>query len=153
MVDQQYVLAVKRLEPSYVRCFLVAAALAFLCFALALTHVWRNVADPRGELFNKNEWSLVQAAHLRGLHRTSSVAIIPNVLGNPDHDAIVLPRADGQGSVVVLSNANGVPRIKAFLDGPLQHICPADYERIRSTVRLNDDVDALLLALTKKDCD
>lgn len=153
MVDQQYILAVKRLDPSYVRCFLVAAALAFLCFVLVLLHLWRSALDPHGELFNKHEWSLVQGLESEWRDRTAAVvAAIPNARQSPDYDAIVLPRQDGQGSVVLLSNAVGVPRIKGFLDGPLRHICPGDYERIKASVRLNKDVDFLLRALTKPDC-
>lgn len=151
MVDQQYILSVKRLDPGYVRCFLVATALAFFCFALVLAHFWRGAADPRSELFNKREWSLVQGLE-KEWRGTATIVTIPNALESADYDAVVLPLLDGQRSVVILSNAVGIPRIKVFLDGPLRHICPLDYERITSSIRLNRDVDALLQALTKEDC-
>jgi len=152
VVDQQHILSAKRLDPGYVRCFLVAAALAFLCFVLVLAYFWRSAADPHSELFNKHEWSLVQGLQKEWQGRPASIVTIPNALDSSDYDAVVLPLLDGQRSAVILSNAVGTPRIKAFLDGPLRHICPADYDRITSSIRLNRDVDALLQALTKEDC-
>ncbi|HMA16214.1 MAG TPA: hypothetical protein VKP12_15610, partial [Kiloniellaceae bacterium] len=99
MIDQQYVLAVKRLDPSYVRRFLVAAVLAFLCFILVLFHLWRSLMDPAGELFNKHEWSLVQGLEREWRGNTAATIIpIPNARQNPEYDAVVLPRQDGQGS-------------------------------------------------------
>jgi hypothetical protein len=151
-MDQQYILSVRRLDPSYVRCFLVAAFLAFLCFALVLSHLWRSAMDRDGELFNKHEWSIVQALEIRWRGGPATIATIPNALDSPDYDAIVLPQLDGQGSVVILSNAVGKPRIKAFLRGPLSRICPADYAQIKASVRLNAEVEALLQALTTPDC-
>lgn len=109
--------------------------------------------NPRGELFNKHEWSLVQGLESDWRDSPAAIVTIPNVFGSPDYDAIVLPKLDGQGSVVILSNAVGVPRIKAFLDDPLRHFCPVEYERIASSIRLNEEVGTLLRALTKQDCD
>ena len=151
-METQNTLHYRKRDPSYVRCFLVGALLAFLCFALALGHLWRGISAPDSELFNYHEWSLVQGLEREWRDSPAMIVTIPNARNSPDYDAIVLPRLDGQGSVVILSNADGIPRIKALFSGPLRHICPADYDDIKATVRLNAEVEVLLQALTKPDC-
>jgi hypothetical protein len=151
-MDQLHAFAVRRLDPGHVRPGLVAAFLALLCLALILAHLWRGISERESELFNKHEWSVVQTMQLQGLAAVSQVTVMRNVLGNADYDAIALPRLDGQGAVLMLSNAQGIPRIKILSPAALRRICPADYERIKASVRLNDEISFLLQALTTPDC-
>ena len=137
------------------RCAVIASVFVLLSVGLAAAHVWRNISTPEGELFNKGEWSIVQTLQNgpNGVATSESVVTIKNVFGNPDYDAIGIPRLDGRGSVWILSNAAGIPRIKGTSSNALRHICRSEYEQIKSTVRLNSDVDTMLLALTTPDCE
>jgi hypothetical protein len=126
----------------------------FLNIVLVAAVIWKNVSDPRGELFNKHEWSIVQTLKLHPRDATSSgpVITLPRVHGDPDYDAIGIRRKDQQGWVWILSNSAGVPRLKLGPHYQLQQICGSDYERIKLDVRLNSDVDTMLKALAVPDC-
>ena len=138
----------------FVRCALFAGAAVLVCLVLGVAHVWRDLSHPASEPFNKGEWSIVQSLQVRskGTRFPDAVVTMPNVFGSPDHDAIALPRLDGQGVVWALSNAQGIPRLKLLPAAALRHICEEEFRRIKAAVRLNTDVEALLRSLTDPDC-
>lgn len=142
------------MDRTYVRCGLTIAALVLIVVALGAAHIWRNVSDPTGELYNYHEWSLVQAMQqqAQGEPFSDSVRTFPMVLKYEDYDAIALPRLDKKGSVWILSNASGIPRIKRGPSDVPRSICQSELEHVRSTVRLNADVKTFLEALTRVDC-
>ena len=125
-----------------------------MCLVLGVAHVWRGLSHPASETFNKGEWSIVQTleSHSEATRIPDAVVTMPNVLGSPDHDAIALPRLDGQGVVWVLSNAQGIPRLKRLPAAALRHICEEEFRRIKAEVRLNSDVEAPLQSLTDPGC-
>ena len=137
-----------------VRCVLVASGLAVLATVLAAAYLWRGYSHPAGELFNKNEWSVVQGLQLRSkeMEFRDEIRISPNVSNSGKYDAIGLPRLDGQGWVWVISNAAGIPQIKLVSHEIPRTICQDEFERIEASVRLNADVTSLLRALTRPDC-
>lgn len=137
------------------RCALVAVAGILMSLLLGAAHIWRNVSDPAGELFNKREWSIVQALQQRSdaYPFTDTVITVPGAMESPEYDAIALPRSDKSGVVWILANAQGIPRVKLVSDAALRQICEEELDRIRAELRLNADVETLLQSLTRPDCD
>ena len=140
---------------SNIRCILAVSGLVLLCIALGVAHLWRNLSDPAGELFNKSEWSIVQNLQQEADDRNfdNEVKALKEVSDSPGYDAVGLPRMDRQGWIWILSNAAGIPRIKAVSIETPREICQEEFDRILTTVRLNADVEFFLRAMTKPTCD
>lgn len=120
------------------------AWIASLLVAVVLT--WFVVAamqpSEMSELFNKREWSVVEAAAAR--HRSIPVhdVILINDFDNTIFDIVGIPTKDDSG-VWIMTNARGVPRIK-LMNYSKFHISSATYEEIKTLLDINDDVNVLL---------
>lgn len=134
------------------KAFMVVGALAL--FAL-LTYNWQSCVfnDPAGELFNKQEWSVVQSASedfATALPNEKYPSTTSISLGDERFFLIGLLAEDGKSLVWLLANSKGIPRLKVSKTVAPLPISQADFDRLVSATKPNDDVRVYLLALVRR---
>jgi len=122
---------------------------SFALVAITLTAVLYAIKnDP--ELANKPEWSTLQA--VEATHRNDvslqRVTIIKN-FGSSSLDVVGIRSTKGEPTVWILASPQIAPLVKVMPENIKVQLTDAEFEKIKSSVELNEETEAFLFKATE----